>query len=126
MTLRLPGAAALLVLLALQPAAAEPRLVMIGAPNCEYCAQWEAEVGVVFDRTAEGRQVALERRTLAAPAPEGARLARGIRYTPTFVLLCQGAETGRIEGYPGEDFFWPMLRRLLDRAAGAAGDLARC
>jgi hypothetical protein len=32
-------------------------------------------------------------------------------------LLQNGVETGRIEGYPGEDFFWPLLGDMLKTAA---------
>jgi hypothetical protein len=38
-----------------------------------------------------------------------------IRYTPTFVLVDNGQEVGRIEGYPGDAFFWGLLERLLER-----------
>jgi hypothetical protein len=29
------------------------------------------------------------------------------------VLVENGAEIGRIEGYPGEDFFWGLLKQML-------------
>ena len=38
-----------------------------------------------------------------------------ILYTPTFVLVANGEEVGRIEGYPGDAFFWGLLDRLLDK-----------
>ncbi len=37
------------------------------------------------------------------------------QYIPTFVLIDEGKEVGRIEGYPGEDFFWGMLGKLLEK-----------
>ncbi|MBL3206218.1 thioredoxin family protein, partial [Klebsiella pneumoniae] len=37
------------------------------------------------------------------------------RYTPTFILVDGGREIGRIEGYPGADFFWGLLERLAQR-----------
>jgi hypothetical protein len=37
-----------------------------------------------------------------------------VLFTPTFVLINNGQEQARIEGYPGEDFFWPLLTRLLE------------
>ena len=30
------------------------------------------------------------------------------------MLLDDGREVGRIEGYPGEDFFWFLLGELID------------
>lgn len=40
-------------------------------------------------------------------------LARRVTFTPTFVLLVNGTERNRIEGYPGEDFFWGLLGQML-------------
>ena len=34
-------------------------------------------------------------------------------FTPTFILVADGREAGRIEGYPGEDFFWGLLAKML-------------
>jgi hypothetical protein len=46
--------------------------------------------------------------------PEGITYARRVLFTPTFVLIDDGQEQARIEGYPGEDFFWPLLTKLLE------------
>jgi len=37
-------------------------------------------------------------------------------FTPTFVLMGDGVEVGRMEGYAGEDFFWGLLGRMLSQA----------
>jgi thioredoxin-related protein len=39
--------------------------------------------------------------------------ARPVNFTPTFILMDDGQELGRIEGYPGENFFWAVLEKLL-------------
>ncbi len=96
-------------------AAAETRLLMLDQPACEWCARWDAEVGAVYARTTEGRQAPLVRADIHGPLPEGVVLARGARFTPTFVLLENGTEIDRIEGYPGEDFFYGLLQRMLAR-----------
>jgi hypothetical protein len=95
-------------------AGAEVRLLMVEEPGCVYCARWTAEVGDAYPLTAEGRIAPLERVGLRAALPEGIALDRPAVFSPTFVLLNDGAEVGRIEGYPGEDFFWPLLGRLID------------
>ena len=46
---------------------------------------------------------------------------RPIRYTPTFVLAEDGKEVGRIEGYPGDEFFWVAA----GKSAGAIAALPR-
>jgi len=48
--------------------------------------------------------------------PADVTLLRAVTFTPTFVLLVDGIETQRIEGYPGEDFFWGLLGTMLDQA----------
>lgn len=115
----LGGALALVLALASGSAVAgELRLLMLDQQGCEWCEVWEEEVGVVYDKTAEGRQAPLLRASIHDPLPEGVTLERRARYTPTFVLLESGSEIGRIEGYPGEDFFYGLLQRLLARTDG--------
>lgn len=106
-----------LMLVTGQPAAAQIRLLMLDQPVCEWCDLWDAEVGVIYDKTAEGREAPLLRQGIREPLPESIDLTRPARYTPTFILLDGDAEVGRIEGYPGEDFFYSLLQRLLRKAA---------
>lgn len=98
-------------------ALAATELLMVEQPGCIYCARWHAEVGPEYPITDEGRAAPLRVVQLRAPLPEGVTIDRPAVFTPTFVLLKDGAEVGRIEGYPGEDFFWPLLGQLIARAA---------
>lgn len=91
-------------------------LLMLEETGCVWCARWDAEVGPVYERTEEGRRAPLMRQMLDAPLPDGVRLQRHARYSPTFVLLRDGTEVGRIEGYPGADFFYGLLQALIERA----------
>ena len=50
---------------------------------------------------------------LGAAKDSDVQLHRPVRYSPTFVLVDQGREIGRIEGYPGENFFWGLLENLV-------------
>lgn len=97
--------------------AAELRLLMFEQPGCIYCAQWNADVSSEYPLTDEGRAAPLERVELRAPLAEGITLVSPPVFTPTFVLLRDGAEVGRIEGYPGEDFFWGLLGGLIAQAS---------
>ncbi|TYO91590.1 hypothetical protein [Oceanicella actignis] len=102
-------------------AAAAPRaaeLVMIEEPGCGWCERWNAEIGGIYDRTDEGRRAPLRR--VEAHAQDALGLTRRAPFTPTFILMNEGREIGRIEGYPGPDFFWPLLGRLLDRLPARA------
>lgn len=95
------------------PALFAAELIMVDQKGCHYCEAWTSEIGPSYPKTAEGRFAPLVRRDIADGAPEGARYARRVNFTPTFILMEDGAELARIEGYPGEDFFWPVLTQLL-------------
>jgi hypothetical protein len=112
-------AAALLIALGLasSPAGAGTELLMLDETGCSWCEAWEREVGDAYPLTVEGRTAPLRRHSIHDPLPEGIELARRAHYTPTFILLSDGVEVGRIEGYPGEDFFYGLLGRMLEQHA---------
>lgn len=119
----LAAAAALLAGARAGPAAAEPArltLYMVEQPGCIYCARWNDEIAPIYPKTSEGAVAPLERIQLRAPFPEGIAFKGRPIFTPTFILVADGAEVGRIEGYPGEDFFWGLLDELIAKAPGAA------
>ncbi|NVK61697.1 MAG: thioredoxin family protein [Rhodobacteraceae bacterium] len=122
-TSALLAAAALVSLLAGQ-AIAEVRLVMVSQPGCAYCARWEAEIAPAYPNTAEGRFAPLLRADLRQGAPEGITYERKVLFTPTFILVDNGSELARLEGYPGEDFFWPLLSRMLEHSTNFDPDAA--
>lgn len=94
---------------------AETFLGMAEEVGCMWCAQWNAEVAPEYPKTSEGRAAPLRRFDKKA-TPADIALARPVRFTPTFVLVRDGREVARIEGYPGEDFFWGLLQRMLTEA----------
>jgi hypothetical protein len=110
-------AAVLVIMPALpQPAlATDWSLVMVEQAGCTYCARWNAEVAPEYPATPEGRFAPLRRVDLRDLPRDLSFDSRPV-YTPTFVLVADGEEVSRLEGYPGEDFFWGLLGRMLDRA----------
>lgn len=106
------------LLLAPLAARAEMVLLMFEQPGCIYCRQWDEEISGKYELTDEGRAAPLQRLVLRADMPAGIELDRPALFTPTFVLLRGGREVGRIEGYPGEDFFWGLLGALIAKAKG--------
>lgn len=109
------GAAACL---AAGSARAAPRLVMVEQAGCLYCAHWNAEIAPAYPKTDEGRFAPLLRADLRDGPPEGVTYARKVVFTPTFILIENGAELARMEGYPGAEFFWPLLTQMLEHYAG--------
>jgi hypothetical protein len=96
--------------------AAGLELVMVEQPGCAYCALWDAEVGPGYAKSSEGRAAPLRRIPLHGKPPADLVLAAPPVFTPTFILVRDGREIGRLEGYPGADFFWPMVADLIARA----------
>lgn len=86
---------------------------MVAQPGCAYCAAWDDEIAPAYPKTAEGRFAPLLRADLRHGPPEGYSYARPVRLTPTFVLARNGSEIARIEGYVGQDFFWPVYAQFL-------------
>jgi thioredoxin-related protein len=104
-------------LLALSPlaASADTYLLMAEEEGCYWCGKWDEEIAHIYPKTAEGRTAPLRRFELHSEEPDVA-FEKSIHFTPTFILVQDGVEVGRIEGYPGEDFFWGLLGIMFERA----------
>lgn len=94
-------------------AQAQVELLMFEQPGCIYCAQWNEDIGTEYPLTDEGKAAPLRRLQLRAPLPEGLSIKSPPVFTPTFILVQDGQEVSRLEGYPGEDFFWPLLASMI-------------
>jgi thioredoxin-related protein len=89
-------------------------LIMFEEKGCIWCARWNEEVGQIYPLTPEAAAAPLRRVDVNKPLPEDIENISRIAYTPTFVLFDDGREVGRIEGYPGEAFFWGLLGKMLN------------
>jgi protein-disulfide isomerase len=91
-------------------------LIMFESDYCEWCEAWHEEIGPIYPKTAEGRRAPLRVVDIHDRRPRDLEAIDGVRFTPTFVMLDdRGREVGRINGYPGEDFFWGLLADLIDK-----------
>ncbi len=116
---RLTLAALLLSFFAPLLKAEEPRgfagrttLIMVDAPGCGYCRKWDREVSGGYTKSSEGLAAPLTRLRRGDPRLSG---IGGLAYTPTFILIANGREAGRIVGYAGADFFWGELNAIIQR-----------
>ncbi|MBK0329100.1 hypothetical protein I5535_17630 [Rhodobacteraceae bacterium F11138] len=96
-------------------------LVMVEQVGCEWCARWNEEIAPAYPNTPEGQFAPLRRVDLRA-LPEDLDIARRVSFTPTFLIVDGNRELARLEGYPGENFFWPVLAKLLVQYTGFEGD----
>ena len=93
--------------------AAGAELLMLEQSGCAWCARWDQEIGPIYPKTEEGRCAPLRRVDIHGTWPTDLDgVSRG-KFTPTFVLITDGREVGRITGYPGEDFFWGLLAQMI-------------
>ena len=90
-------------------------LLMFEKPDCVWCRRWDAEIAPAYPRTTEGRLAPLRRIHIRDQAIAGVSLERPVTITPTFVLVYDAREIGRILGHPGNEFFYGQLRELLKR-----------
>ena len=97
-------------------AAADLSLVMVEEDGCVWCARWNEEIAHIYPKTTEGLSAPLRRIDIHAALPGDLTFARRLSFTPTFVLMQDNLEISRIEGYPGEDFFWGLLKMMLEKA----------
>ena len=87
-------------------------LLMVSEDGCVWCEQWDDDIGDIYPKTKEGKFAPLHRIDIHK-VQDDKRFQPSIVFTPTFIILEDGAEVARIEGYPGEDFFWQLLNQAL-------------
>lgn len=100
-------------LIGLPAVAAEYQLVMYEQNGCHYCERWLADIGPTYPKTAEGQIAPLRMVNIHDAHPADLVPVTYPVFTPTFVLMENGAEVGRIEGYAGEELFWWMMTTLI-------------
>lgn len=101
--------------------AASIRLLLAYEAGCNESARWAQEIGPLYHDSAEGQTAPLLRVNINGPWPDGLILDRRPRVSPTFILLQDGQETGRMEGYSGKADFWLRTRSLLHNGGIFAG-----
>jgi hypothetical protein len=108
---------ACLVAFAAPPAAVAAELIMFERSGCVWCKRWDQEVGKVYPLTSEGKLAPLRKVNIDRGVPTEYRLSPPVFYSPTFVLIADGKEIGRITGYSGDDAFWGLMSRMTKELA---------
>lgn len=92
------------------------QLMMVTKRGCYYCKQWRAQIGPGYPTSRAGRAAPMFEVDVDGPYPDALALDRRPRLTPTFIVLERGTERGRVEGYVGERYFYPVLEEVMVRA----------
>lgn len=86
---------------------------MIEQDGCHYCMVFDKEILPDYAESVEGKAAPLRRVNLANNWPEDLSNIKRDRLTPTFVLVKDNKEYGRLRGYPGNKNFWKLLKEML-------------
>ena len=89
-------------------------LLMITSDSCPWCEAFEEEVGDGYHLTDEGRALPLERLDYFQEMPSQVSHISPAIMTPTFIVIRDGDEVGRIVGYPGAELFWWRLSEFFE------------
>jgi thioredoxin-related protein len=82
------------------------QLVMITSSHCPWCEAFEDDVGKSYDLTEEALIYPLRRHDFYKAMPDDLAHLTPATMTPTFIVVRNGVEVGRIIGYPGAELFW--------------------
>ena len=92
------------------------QLVMITSSHCPWCEAFEDEVGRGYGRTEDAAILPLRRHDFYAAMPADLAHITPATMTPTFIIMRDGSEIGRIIGYPGAELFWWRLSEFTAQA----------
>jgi thioredoxin-related protein len=95
-------------------------LIMLEQPGCAWCERWHEEIGGAYPKTEEGHIAPVRFVDITETWPEDLDGIEHGHLTPTFVLVDKGVEVARLRGYPGENFFWPMLSEMFEKLEPSA------
>ncbi len=113
MAILLAGLATGWLLLATAQQSTAAELVMMEQEGCAWCLRWHRELGETYPKTDAGKKAPLRTVDINKPLPEDLKWLRAERFTPTFVLIDDGREIGRMRGYSGDEFFWFLLDEMI-------------
>lgn len=108
-----PALFAMAVLAMVPVSACAAELIVVTREGCPWCAKWRSEIAPVYPRTEEARIAPMREVDITHGWPEALSSVKPERFTPSFILLEDGVEIGRVRGYSGDEFFWYLLGELL-------------
>lgn len=99
-----------------QPTAVTQELIVLEAPNCIYCAIFRRDVLPNYQKSKRAAELPIRFLDLNDPAADQLKLSSSVTIVPTVVLMRDGSEAGRIDGYWGPEAFFQSISRMM--AAG--------
>ncbi|WP_348271089.1 hypothetical protein [Aureimonas sp. Leaf454] len=117
---------ALCALVGLNPATAvgAAELLMFEQRACPFCEAFLREIAPDYPRSRAGGRAPLRRVDIWESRTGGIEGLDPAVFTPTFVLVEDGREVGRLMGYPGRRYFYAEIDALIDRLASGDAEAA--
>ena len=94
-------------------AAISAELLVLEQEGCVYCEKFNREIAPAYPKTTEGKIAPLRRIDIHQEWPADLADIKPAALTPTFILIDNDKELGRLHGYPGDEHFWFLLGELL-------------
>lgn len=112
---------AVAVVAAMMPSlAGASELLMFERRGCIWCARWDREVAPIYGKSDEAQRLPLRRIDLDHTRKPDVTLKEPVIYTPTFVVVDDGREVGRITGYIDDASFWGLLDTFVPKLTSPA------
>ncbi|MDB5547613.1 MAG: hypothetical protein JWP21_1060, partial [Tardiphaga sp.] len=70
------------------------------------------QIAPIYNKTDEAKLLPLRRIDIDRDKPTDLALASPVIYTPTFIVIDNGHEIGRINGYINDESFWGLLGKF--------------
>ena len=77
--------------------------------HCSYCQAWELDVGAVYDKSPYAPTLPLTRVDIGSKKLGDVTFQKPVVGTPTFLIIHNGQEIDRQNGYIGAEMFWWWL-----------------
>lgn len=110
-----PQSAAELPVIPKTPAVLE--VIAVEAPGCGYCNLFRRDVAPAYAASAAAKTAKLRFLDLNDKAIEAIRFAQPISLVPTVVVVKDGVEVARINGYVAPHSFYALIKSVLNEQA---------
>jgi len=91
------------------------QLINLEKDGCSWCERWHQVIGLIPDNTPESKYTPLRRVDVHEGLPNDLSFAVKGGYTPTFILIDDDRETGRIRDYSGEESSCGLLVKMIQK-----------
>lgn len=99
-----------------KPSTALQELIVLEVANCTYCDVFRQVVLPRYQRSKRAGELPIRFVDLNDPAADQLRLSSSVTIVPTVVMMREGAEIGRINGYMGPEAFFQSISQTFGAA----------